>query len=152
MTALLIGLGNSDRGDDGVGLAVARRVAELGPSGVEVVESGDPAALMDTWDRADRVVLVDAMQSNRPPGTVETRDVSRRPLPRDGWATGGTHALGLSAAVELSRALGRLPRRLVVIGVEALDVGVGEGLSEPVTAAVDSAARAALRALEAGDL
>ncbi|MGB8649776.1 MAG: peptidase M52, partial [Mycobacteriales bacterium] len=61
------------------------------------------------------------------------------------WAaTGraGTHALGLAAAVELARVLDRLPRRLVVVGVEAADFAHGAPLSAPVAAAVDHAAAA----------
>jgi hydrogenase maturation protease len=149
MTRLLIGLGNPDRGDDGVGTAVVRRVTEHANDDVEVVESDDPASLIDTWDGADRVVVVDAMQSGRPAGTVLVLDVTETPLPSDGWATGGTHALGLAAAVELSRALGRLPRRLLVVGVEADRLTTGTELSAPVHAAVQPAADAALQALTA---
>jgi hydrogenase maturation protease len=149
MTRLLIGLGNPQRGDDGVGIAVVRHVTEHTIDGIEVVESDDPASLIDTWDGAERVVVVDAMKSGRPAGTVLVLEVTEIPLPSDGWATGGTHALGLAAAVELSRALGRLPRRLLVVGVEADRLAAGSELSAPVHAAVQPAADAALQALTA---
>jgi len=149
MTRLLIGLGNPDRGDDGVGIAVVRRVTQLAADGVAVVESDDPASLIDAWSEGDRVVVVDAMRSDRPAGSVLTLDVTETPLPSDGWAKGGTHALGLSAAVELSRALGRLPQRLVVVGVEADGLIAGSELSAPVRASVSPAVDAALRALTA---
>jgi hypothetical protein len=48
------------------------------------------------------------------------RDASAAALPTGSWAAGGTHALGLAAVVELGRARGRLPRGLVVVGVEAV--------------------------------
>ena len=145
MTLLLIGLGNLQRGDDGVGIAVVRRVAEIAE--IEVVESDDPASLIDTWSEAARVVVVDAMKSDGSPGTVLTLDVTESPLPSDGWAKGGTHSLGLAAAVELSRALGRLPQRLVVVGIEVDGLIAGSELSPAVRAAVQRAADAALRAL-----
>ena len=144
---LLIGLGNPQRGDDGVGIAVVRRVAENATGDVEVEESDDPASLIDTWSGVERVVVVDAMKSDRLAGTVLILDVTETPLPSDGWATGGTHALGLAAAVELSRALGRLPQRLVVIGVEVDGLTTGTGLTPAVRASVEPAANAALRAL-----
>jgi hydrogenase maturation protease len=147
MTPLLIGLGNTDRGDDGVGVAVVRHVAERAVDSVEVVESDDPASLVDTWSEAARVVVVDAVRSGRPVGTVLVLDVTETPLPTDGWARGGTHALGLAAAVELSRALGRLPQRLVVVGVETGDLTAGSELSAPVRAAIDPASDAVLGAL-----
>lgn len=144
---LLIGLGNPQRGDDGVGIAVVRCVAERAAGAISVEESDDPASLIDTWSGVERVVVVDAMKSDRPAGTVLTLDVTETPLPSDGWATGGTHALGLAAAVELSRVLGRLPQRLVVIGVEVAGLSAGSALSAPVLAAIQPAADAALRAL-----
>ncbi len=151
MSSLLIGLGNADRGDDGLGAAVVRRVVDLAPSRVEAVIVDDPTTLLDTWAGADRVVVVDAMTSGRPPGTVLTMDVTDEPLPGLGWGSGGTHALGLAAATELSRALGRLPQRLLVVAVEAGTAAPGEGLSEPVTAAIGPAADAVLAALDGGD-
>jgi hydrogenase maturation protease len=151
VTALLIGLGNPDRGDDGVGPAVARRVAAAGHPGVEVREVVDPSALLDAWAGADRVVVVDAMTSGRTPGAVVRLEATESGLPAGGWAAGGTHALGLAAAVELSRALGRLPRALVVVGVEVDAARVtssqGPGLSPEVAAAVGPAAEAVLSAL-----
>lgn len=147
MTRLLIGLGNPDRGDDGVGVAVVRRIRELADD-VEVVECDDPASLIDAWAEAELVVVVDAMRSDRPAGNVLTLDVTDTPLPTEGWARGGTHALGLAAAIELSRALGRLPKRLVVVGVEAGDMTTGFELSAQVRDAVQSAADAVLRVLD----
>ena len=47
-----------------------------------------------------------------------------------------THGLGVVEAVRLAAALDRLPRALVVLGVEAADVGVGPGLSPQVAAAI----------------
>ena len=58
----------------------------------------------------------------------------------------------LDLLVELARAFGALPERLVVVTVEAQEVGVGAGLSEPVEAALDEAVAVALDALDVQDL
>ena len=150
MTTLLIGMGNPDRGDDGVGIEVARQVAAMGRPGIDVLEVDDPSALLDTWAGADRVIVVDAMTSGRAPGTVLTLDATEGTLPTGGWAAGGTHALGLAAAIELSRALGRLPRSLVVVGVEvdaAQAAARRPGLSAEVAAAIGAALDAVLSEL-----
>jgi len=147
MNALIIGLGNSDRGDDGVGIAVARAAAGREVPGVEVIQVPDPTALVDVWDGLDQVVVVDAVTSQQTAGSVTVLDVTDAPLPAEGWAGGGTHALGLAAVVELSRALGRLPRRLVVVGVEAAHFMPGAALSDAVARAVEVATDAALRAV-----
>ncbi|WP_374228259.1 hydrogenase maturation protease [Streptacidiphilus sp. ASG 303] len=56
------------------------------------------------------------------------------PAGRSGQAS--SHGLGLGEAVELARALDRLPERLVVYAVEGRDTSCGTGLSEPVAEAV----------------
>lgn len=147
MTTLLIGLGNPDRRDDGVGLAVARRALDALPVGLTVAEETDPTMLADLWRGYDDVVVVDALHSGRRPGTVLTLDVAEHLLPAGTWAAGGTHAMGLAAVVELDRVLDRLPPRLVVVGVEADDTGLGRGLSPAVAGAVEPALDAALAAL-----
>lgn len=156
--ALVVGLGNPDRGDDAVGHTVARRVAALRLPGIQVVEREDPTSLIDLWGDRDLAVVVDAVSSNGVPGTLMIMEsgVGGAPLTEDAWTRtgrGGTHAFGLAAAVELSRALHRLPRRLVLIGIEAGGLEHGEPLSAPVSAAVELAVEAVIGMLsEAGAL
>ena len=140
---VVVGVGNPWRGDDGVGPAVAAAVRDrLGPGGpagrVDVVDlDGEAARLVDAWDGADLAVVVDAARTGAPPGTLHRLDA-------DGVraaSTASSHALGVQHAVALARALGRLPRRLVLIGVEGADFGHGTHLSDPVAAAVEPASR-----------
>ncbi len=48
-----------------------------------------------------------------------------------------THLLGVADAIELGRALGRLPARLFVLGIEGERFTTGAALSEPAAAAVE---------------
>lgn len=130
----VVGIGNRYRHDDAVGLIVAERV------GGTLLE-GEPVALLDAWEGADAVVVVDAVASGAAPGTVHRLDAVAEPLPPELFAA-STHHLGVADAVELARALGRLPKRLVVIGIEGACWEAGEGLSTEVEAAVESAADA----------
>lgn len=150
MNRLVIGMGNSDRGDDAVGIDVAGRVRALAPDGVDVVVTDDPASLLDLWAGADDVVVVDAVVSDAPAGSVVRVDVATTGLPGHGWGSAGSHAFGLGAAVELSRALGSLPRSLVLVGIGIDATDPGAGLSPAVAAAVDTAAHAALAVHEDG--
>jgi hydrogenase maturation protease len=140
---LVVGLGHPDRGDDGVGPAVARVVAaHLPPDArTRVVVHGDPTALLDLWEGHDHVVVVDAVVTGLPPGTLHRVDLGST-VPRRARRTGeaGTHGLGVVDVVELGRALHRVPARVVVVGVEAGCLDVGTGLTAPVAAAVDEAA------------
>lgn len=151
MTGLVIGLGTLARGDDAVGLEVARKVAAVAPSGVMVVETDDPASLLEIWEGADRVVVVDAMRSDLPAGTAIVFDVHETGLPAGRWAAGGTHALGLAGIVELGRALGRLPGYLVVVGVEAESFSASVATTTPVAEATGRAVQLVLDCLGSGD-
>ncbi len=142
MTAprLVIGLGNPDRGDDAVGLCVARRVAALGLDGVEVREAtGDALALLEDFAGAGHVVLVDAAAPLAAPGRVHCLDPLSRPLPRE-IVPASTHAFGLAEVIGLARALGQLPARLSVYAIEAAGFATGAPLSAPVAAAVERVA------------
>ena len=73
MRTLVLGLGNSILGDDGVGIQVAARAREaLVGSGVEVDEEHRGGLrLMERLVGYDRAVIVDAIVTGRnPPGTV----------------------------------------------------------------------------------
>ena len=139
--ALVIGLGNPDRGDDAVGLHVVRQVASLGLPDVAVeAAGGDTLALLDRWAGVGRVVLIDAAAPIALPGRIHRLDPLAGPLPRD-LALGSTHAFGLAEAVELARTLGLLPRRMTIYAIEAACCDPGVVLSPAVAAAVEPAAR-----------
>src|SRR6476619_7473734 len=106
---ILIGVGNAWRGGDGAGLAVARRVREPAPAGVDIREvEGDATTLLEAWAGAEHVAVVDAGESGAAAGTVLRFDGCSQPLPVGGLRS-STHAFGVSDAVELARALGHLP-------------------------------------------
>jgi hydrogenase maturation protease len=138
---MVIGVGNAWRRDDAAGLAVARLLAGSLP-GVDVLEcEGEPATLIDAWEDARSLWLVDAVASGSPPGTVHRIDVAEQELPAE-FFRGSTHHLGLGEAVELARALGRLPERVVFYGIEGANFEAGDGLSPEVEQAVTQVARA----------
>lgn len=110
-------------------------------SPLRVVElAGGATELLEAWAGEPAVVVVDAMASGAPPGTVRRFDAVREPLPA-APAGASTHGLGLAEAVGLARTLGRLPARLVLVGIEGADFSPGRGLTPAVAAAVAEAAR-----------
>jgi len=125
MRRLVVGLGNPNRGEDGVGLEAVRRV-QSAPT-CRIMCCSD---LWQLWDRADEIILVDAMCSGAQPGTVRRFEAHADPLPTGGFVS--THALGPAEAIELARALGRLPNRVIVYGIEVGVVGPGHGMSKEV--------------------
>lgn len=144
---LVIGVGNELRGDDGAGVEMVRSLRE-GPrlARVDVREAqGEATELLDAWQGREAVVLVDAMRSGAAPGTIRRLDASREPLPARMRGSSSTHALALDEAIELARALDRLPGRVVVYAVEGRRFEPGGGLSEEVAAVVPALTDAVLR-------
>lgn len=132
----VIGIGNRDRGDDALGPRVADALLEHVPGQVSVVEhSGEVAGLVDLMTDAAAVYLIDAAVMGLEPGSLREFDASGAPLPALGGAF-SSHALGLSEAIELARALGVLPRVCRVFAVEAVSFETGESLSDPVAQAI----------------
>lgn len=140
-------IGNPFRHDDGVASAVAEDARRSLPSTVRVVElDGEPARVVDAWGGADLAIAVDAGRSGAPAGTIRRIEVTIDGLTIEGLVPvtrpASSHGYSLGDAVELGRALGRLPARLVLYAVEGRDFTEGPGLSDPVARAVpDVAAR-----------
>jgi hydrogenase maturation protease len=149
---LVVGVGNRYRRDDGAGLAAAARLAEAARAPVALLdEIGDGTDLLDVWRDADTVIVLDAMHSGAAPGTIRRLDAGTEDGAADvaamlggGRAGGSTHGLGVAEAVALARTLGRLPRRLVIIGIEGARFDAGLDLSPQVARGLDEAVRVGL--------
>ena len=137
---LVIGIGNAWRGDDAAGLLVAHALRARELPGVTVVDAaGVDTDLIDLWQGAGRVILVDAVVSGAAPGTVHCFGLSRDGLPAT-HAFCSTHALDLAAVVELARVLGRLPPELWVFGIEAGDFTHGHAVGAEVLRGIGTCA------------
>jgi hydrogenase maturation protease len=135
----VIAVGNSLRGDDGVGTAVAKRVRGM-PGVAHVIDDGDPFEVADLLRGARHVLLLDATRGGGAPGEVSVWE----PVPggaKRARIGASSHGFGADAAIELAAALGSLPDRVVVVGVEG-ERFEGAELSPPVAAAVERAVAA----------
>ena len=129
---LVIGIGNEYRSDDGVGLVVARELRARNLPSTQIIEcSGDGAALMEAWETASRVILIDATASGSKPGTIYRFDASTRSIPTD-LSFHSTHAFSVAEAIELARTLDQLPPYLLVYAIERENFSAGVGLSPEV--------------------
>lgn len=136
-TIRIIGLGNELRGDDAVGLLVARCLRQKVGDYAEVIEAEMVGAdLIDLMEGARVVILIDAARSGQSPGTIHRLDASAVSIARQMFPH-SSHALGISEALELARVMGVLPPRVIVYGIEAGNTEAGQGLSSPVANALD---------------
>jgi hydrogenase maturation protease len=139
-------LGNRHRGDDAVGPLIADRLRAAGATLLDC--NDEPTRLLDAWDGLELVVIVDAVRSGAAAGTVHRIDAGDGPLPRE-LGLASTHAFSIADTLELGRALGRAPRRVVVVGVEGAAFDMGDPLTPAVAAALPKVADAVLAELRA---
>jgi hydrogenase maturation protease len=137
---LVIGIGNPDSGDDAIGPLAARRLTGRVAPEVTIIErASDMIGLLEDWTGRDAVVLIDAAAPITTPGFIHRIDLLREPLPV-GLSLASTHAFGVADAVELARALGQLPERLIVYAVEGCRFEPGAPQCPEVVAAVERVA------------
>ena len=142
---VVAGLGSEYRRDDGAGPAAVSMVMRQCPGVTVVGPLDDPLDLLGLWDGAALAVVVDAVSSGSPPGTVQVVELdpaAPRPAREQGAsALNSTHGIGLADVFRLARAIERAPSRVVVVGIEGSDFGQGVGLSQGVEEGVAHAAR-----------
>ena len=133
----IIGLGNGLRGDDAVGLLVARRLRQEVNDRIEVIE-GEMAGvdLIELMRDARVAILIDAARSGQAPGMIHRLDASRTPIGPQIFPC-SSHGLGMVDALELARVMGTIPATVIVYGVEVGNMETGQALSPSVAKVLD---------------
>jgi len=119
--------------DDGAGVLAARRLRELGIPAE--VQSGGAFELIAGWDQDQHIILIDAVVTGAPAGTIHVWEGSPPHLPRAAHLS--SHGFGLAEAFRLGQILNCLPERITVFGIEGDQFGMGEQLSTEVAGAVE---------------
>ncbi len=146
---IVIGVGNSFRSDDGVGVFVARELQNRPLPHVSVVtEERDGLKIMDHWSSGDHVVIVDAVASDADEGSIlriELLDALRPSF----LARSSTHSFDIAGAVSLSKIVGKLPASVVLYGVEGRNFKMGTSLSPKVLSAAHRTVQMVLQEVSA---
>jgi hydrogenase maturation protease len=147
---LVLGLGNPLVSDDSVGLRVAAELKSrlAGRPEIEIDEDcRGGLRLMERLVGYDRAVVIDAICTGAPPGTIHRLAPDDLPTQRSASA----HDVNLPTALALGRQAGlRLPedRHIRLVGIEAEDIlNFGEACTPAVAAAVPLAVAAVLQIL-----
>ena len=133
MHTLVLGIGNLLLGDEGVGVHAARLLTqEKHPPGTEVLDVG--SAILDALPAlkyADRVIVLDAVMADGPPGTVYRLPFSNCEKPS---CLGSLHGFDLSRLMALA---GRKnPKDVLILGVEPATISWSMDLSPQVAYAL----------------
>ena len=146
---VVIGVGNLLLGDEGVGVHAVRELKKRAlPPGVEVLDAGVAGiGLLDLFQGAEKVLLIDAADMNRPPGTVV------RFTPDDIQSQGenprfSAHDVGLLEVLQLAKALGKSPPQVVIVGVQPKEISWRMDLTPEIQAALPKVVEAVLKELD----
>jgi cystathionine beta-lyase/cystathionine gamma-synthase len=137
MRALVVGVGDWERGDEAAPLEVARRVAETAPHGVTAIGwEGSPLELVDRWAGYDRVVVVYAGEAD-----PEVGDLQVGALRTVAPASRGEALVPAPIHADLARALALAtgPER-VPPPLELVAIGVGRAATDEPAGPPDGAA------------
>lgn len=145
MEIKILGLGHYMRGDDEIGLEIVRcweraHGADFPADQIEVDCLESPGLnLLGNIAGLDAAVLVDAVQSGAPAGTVF--QLSEDDLAADADDSGSWHGWGAAETLSLGRELAGedLPETIIIIGVEGAIFSLGEGLSPAVRRSIPKA-------------
>ena len=145
---VVIGLGNPLMGDDGLGIAVLERLQATWdvPPDVELVDGGTWGMnLLPIIERAERVLLLDAIHSGAAPGTLVV--IPRDRLPRYLATKISPHQVDLRDVLALAELRGTLPALTTAVGLQPARVEMIHELSAPVRERVDVVVAAAVKLL-----
>lgn len=135
----IIGLGNEYRSDDGVGPAVVRQLQaqqELHRRGIDIVCCDDETHLLDLWQNARHVIMIDAASFSATAGTIMRLNLLTQPLPVPFEAI-STHTIGLRAVLGIARVVQSLPHSLILYAIEGKNYVSGISLSSEVARAAN---------------
>ncbi len=138
----VLGLGNVIQGDEALGGQVVARLQDdpgllaslADPGAIDLVDGGTVGlGLVPYLVDLDGLVVVDAVDAAAAPGTVVDLDGAEI-LAHE--TVMGVHDLGAEELLGALLFMGRLPRRVRVVGIQPAAIALGTELSPPVAAAV----------------
>lgn len=162
MRICVMGVGNRWASDDAVGPEVIERLQvefEAAASDPHAVETPDQAKVGDTpavtfvtvrqpglemiekIEQCDILMIVDAVVSGAPPGTVHRQAWQSGVIDSRGVERASSHGFGVREVLELAATLNKMPARVVLWGIEAGSTESGTTMSPAVEAALPQITR-----------
>lgn len=114
---LVLGIGNILLRDEGIGVRIVEALKTMPlPSNVELVDGGTAGAdLIDLLAERQNVIIIDAVQSDTPPGTILKITPQNLLEPRDNALS--LHDLDIPQTLAMTRLLGCAPKRVIIFGI-----------------------------------
>ena len=141
---VILGIGNSLRRDDFVGMAVVRRLGRARLSRVHIIETGEvPESYLGVVENIHptHVLIVDAAEMDAPVGSVKLAS----PEKIAGLSL-STHTLPLSVVSDYLASMTKA--KIALLGIQPKVIDFGEGLSRELRDIVEPLSQSIVRAFE----
>lgn len=149
-TPLVLGFGNILLSDDGAGVQLVERLrSELGPEAGEFIDGGTLSfSLLPYVEAADSMLVIDAADFDRPPGTVRLFEGAAMDEFLQSVRRRTVHEVGLIDLMDMARLRDCLPRQRGLLCIQPLRIDWQETLSGPVADAMPQAEQLARATLQ----
>ena len=140
MKRVVLGVGNTIMCDEGAGVRCIEWLAPHVPPDVAVVDGGTSTnELLGDLEDADLLIIVDAIVTTAPPGTILRLEGDR--IPQAFSNKFSPHQHGINDLLAHLALLDRSPKRLVLFGIAPAKIELGLALSPAVEAAIPEVGR-----------
>jgi len=132
---LVLGIGNLVMSDDGVGVKVVQQLQREYCFGenVEIMDGGTLGLdLLPMLEGIDHLIVVDAVETGRKPGTCVRLAGEELPLALETKVS--AHQMGLKDLLSVARLLGHSPGEMVLVGVQPGSIEMDTELTPEVAA------------------
>ena len=146
---IVLGLGNILYGDEGFGVRVAEQLYTRYdfPDNIEIIDAGTRGqALLQYVEKADRLLILDAVDFNMPPGKIIFKDNSEIPSYLTAHKM-SLHQTSFSEIIWLATLQQLLPKEMVLLGVQPISLEYGTSLTPKVFQLLDKVVELALNQL-----
>ncbi len=129
----IIGIGNTLYTDEGVGVHILPYLEEAlaGFDNVEIIDGAtDAMRLLEPVEEADYLIIVDAVNAGKPGGELIT--LRQEEIPKYYGVKMSVHQIGFQEVLLAADLRGRLPKEMVMFGVQPASLELNVGLSETV--------------------
>lgn len=129
----IIGIGNTLYSDEGVGVHLLPQLNEAlkDYDHVEIIEGAtDGIKLLEPVEDAEYLIIVDAVNAGKQPGELIT--LRNREIPKYYGVKMSVHQVGFQEVLFAADLRGKLPKEMVLFGIQPASLELGLELSETV--------------------
>jgi len=143
----ILGIGNTVRQDEGVGVHLLQTLENKLPAEIELIDGGTLGlALLDFVEKTKKLLILDAVEAGKEPGEVVVW--RKEQVPYFMASKMSIHQVGFAEVLNLAKFRDNYPEDIVVIGIQPQCLDWGTELSEPVQQSLSSALQQVFLVLE----